>query len=75
MAMKPNIVTYYSRQAVGATDGDQIYQLTANPLSALILTLQANLVSGNTSDDWRSLLDQLQAVNFRFRGSSIWNIS
>lgn len=61
-------------QAVGGSDTSVTHRMPVLPVSAVFLTLEANLASGNTSDNWITLLQALKSIQYRYRGSQIWSV-
>jgi len=63
-----------TRDAIGGADTTRLIPMPILPLSAVFLTIEANLIAANTADIWTQLLDQLKSIQFRYRGTQIWAV-
>jgi hypothetical protein len=62
------------RASVGGSNTSTINIMPNQPLSAVFITVEANLTVANTSDDVMGLLALMRNVIFRWKGTAIWNV-
>lgn len=63
-----------NRLALGAGATQTQFIMPNQPISAVILTVEAQLTTANTADSITNFLAQLTNVMFTWKGTSIWNL-
>jgi hypothetical protein len=62
------------RQTLGAGSTQTIFNMPNQPISAIFITIEAQLTTGNISDNIASFLGQLTNIIFQWKGTSVWNM-